>query len=173
MQRRTYLLLGLAVGAVAVAIWSFTRQAADSQPDVVAALPQPVPAASMVASQPATPPANPTKTTTQLILDTSSGDAATRASAIEALADAPRAEALPVLGRILTDGEPQVDRVLALRSLRDLALNQGDADGAIRDAIRHAIYHGDDLTQVDDVQEALEVIEESLQAQRDVSVSHR
>ena len=56
-----------------------------------------------------------------------------------------------MLARLLTDGEPQVDRPLALRSLRDLALNQGDADSAIRDAVRHAIYHGDDQTQKDEV----------------------
>ena len=74
-------------------------------------------------------------------------------------------KALPVLGRILTDGEPQVDRPLALRSLRDLALNQGDDDGAIRDAVRHAIYHGDDFTKVDDVQEVLDIIEESQKGQ--------
>ena len=68
-----------------------------------------------------------------------------------------------MLRRLLTDAEPQVDRPLALRSLRDLALNQGDADGAIRDAVRHAIYHGDDLTKADDVQEVLDIIEESEQ----------
>ena len=62
---------------------------------------------------------------------------------------------------MLTDGEPQVDRPLALQSLRDLALNQGDADGAIREAVRNAIYHGDDQTKTDDVQEVLDIIEES------------
>ena len=97
----------------------------------------------------------------KLIAETQSGDPATRAAAISALAEVPKAVALPVLGRILTDGEPEVDRPRALRSLRDLALNQGDDDGAIRDAIRHAIYHGDDFTKVDEVQEALDVIEES------------
>ena len=98
---------------------------------------------------------------TKLIADTQSADAGTRAAAITALAEAPRAEALPVLGRILTDGEPQIDRPLALRSLRDLALNQGDDDGAVRDAVRQAIYHGDDFTKTDEVQEALDIIEES------------
>jgi hypothetical protein len=57
---------------------------------------------------------------------------------------------VPVLRRLLTDAEPQVDRPLALRSLRDLALNQGDADGAIREAVRNAIYRGDDQTKADD-----------------------
>jgi hypothetical protein len=68
---------------------------------------------------------------------------------------------LPVLRRLLTDGEPEVDRRLALRSLRDLALNQGDADGRVRDAVRHAIYHGDDQTPADEAQDVLDVIEES------------
>ena len=107
------------------------------------------------------PSASPPHTVEQWIAETASGDAATRAAAITALAEAPRAQALPVLGRILTDGEPQVDRPLALRSLRDLALNQGDDDGAIRDAVRHAIYHGDDFTKADDAQEVLDIIEES------------
>jgi HEAT repeat protein len=93
--------------------------------------------------------------------DTMSGDAAKRATAIAALADAPKAQAVPVLRRLLTDAEPQVDRPLALRSLRDLALNQGDADGTIREAVRNAIYHGDDQTKADDVQEVLDIIEES------------
>ena len=112
-----------------------------------------------------TPASSAVKSTSQWIADTASADAATRAAAITGLAEAPRAEALPVLGRILENGEPQVDRPLALISLRDLALNQGDADGAVRDAIRHVIYHGDDFTRVDEAQEALDVIEESLQRQ--------
>ena len=68
-----------------------------------------------------------------------------------------------MLGRILTDGEPHADRPLALRALRDLALNQGDNNGAIRDAVRHVLYHGDDSTKVDDAQEVLDIIEESQQ----------
>jgi hypothetical protein len=168
MQLRTFWLLGfVAAASGAVIIWNLAGL--PTEPAVgtaVAASPvsQPV-LATPPASQNPAPPASAQKTTTQLILDTTSGQAATRAAAIEALAEAPRAEVLPVLGRLLTDGEPQVDRVLALRSLRDLALNQGDADGAIRDAIRHAIYHGDDLTKADDLQEALEIIEESQQRQ--------
>jgi hypothetical protein len=101
------------------------------------------------------------ETVSQWITDTMSGDAAKRATAIAALADAPKAHAVPVLRRLLTDAEPQVDRPLALRSLRDLALNQGDADGTIREAVRNAIYHGDDQTKADDIQEVLDIIEES------------
>ena len=95
------------------------------------------------------------------ISDATGGDAVLRAKAIASLANAPREDATPVLRRILTDGEPQVDRPLALASLRDLALNQGDDDGAIRDAVRHAIYHGDDFTKADDAQDVLDTIEES------------
>jgi hypothetical protein len=60
------------------------------------------------------------------------------------------------------NGEPAVDRPLALQALRDLALNRGDPQSAIRNAIREAIYHGDDQTMTADAQEALDVIEESL-----------
>ena len=90
------------------------------------------------------------------------GDAAKRAAAITALAQAPVAQALPVLRRVLLNGEPAVDRPLALQSLRDLALNRGDPNSAIRNAIREAIYHGDDQTMGADAQEALDVIEEGL-----------
>jgi len=116
--------------------------------------------APVVDSAPIASPVTP-DSVARWIADSASGDAAKRATAIAALADAPRKDALPVLRRLLTDGEPQIDRPLALRSLRDLALTQGDADGAIRDAVRQAIYHGDDLTKTEDVQEVLDIIEES------------
>jgi hypothetical protein len=88
-------------------------------------------------------------------------DAGKRAAAITALAQAPVGQALPVLRRVLMNGEPTVDRPLALQSLRELALNRGDPESAIRNAIREAIYHGDDQTITADAQEALDVIEES------------
>jgi HEAT repeat protein len=169
MGRPIYWMLGLVtLGAGAVIVWHFAAEPGKSGAEVVAAAPpisQPAPAVATVAGPDPAPAAAPSKTTTQLILDTASGDPATRAAAITALAEVPRAEALPVLARILINGEPQVDRVLALQSMRDLALNQGDADGAIRDAIRHVIYHGDDLSRAGDAQEAIEIIEESLQRQ--------
>jgi hypothetical protein len=166
MERRIPFLIGASLIAIVVIVSAYLiSHPAETNVRVpvmtAAALASP-PAATPVPVPVAMPPAA-AKTTAQWIADTSSGDAATRATAIAALAEAPRAEALPVLGRILTDGEPLVDRSLALRSLRDLALNQGDPDGAIRDAVRHAIYHGDDLTRVADVQEVLDIIEESQQ----------
>ena len=94
-------------------------------------------------------------------IEASSGDAAKRAAAIMALSHAPVEKALPILRRVLMSGEPAVDRPLALQSLRDLALDHGDPDSVIRNAIREAIYHGDDQTLSADAQEALDVIEES------------
>jgi hypothetical protein len=97
----------------------------------------------------------------RLIADATSGDAEKRAAAIGALGRAPKSEALPVLRRIVNSGEPQVDRPLALRSLRDLALNQGDEDGGIRTVVREVIYHGDDESLAGAAQETLDIIEES------------
>lgn len=169
MDKRIRVLIALsAVGIVAAATVYLVTQPAETEariPPLTDPAPRTAPPGAMqptVASAPPSAAASP-GTVEQWIADTTSGDAAKRAAAIAALAEAPRAKALPVLGRLLTDGEPQVDRPLALRSLRDLALNQGDDDGAIRDAVRHAIYHGDDFTKVDDVQEVLDIIEESQQ----------
>ncbi|MBC8024800.1 MAG: hypothetical protein H7Y89_02305, partial [Steroidobacteraceae bacterium] len=111
------------------------------------------------AAIPTTPAADST-TVEGWIVDATAGDAARRAAALRSLARAPRAQALPVLKRALMDGEPAVDRPLALQSLRELALEQGDGDGAIRDALRGAIYHGDD-NMPETLQETLDVIEES------------
>jgi hypothetical protein len=172
INSRTAFTLALIVGSSAVFAGVYL---ANVRGDPVAApAASPAPAAAEVPSatpasvaqptpQPAAAPAVTVELLAQWIADSASADAAKRATAIAALANAPRTDALPVLRRLLTDGEPQVDRPLALRSLRDLALSQGDADGAIRDAIRHAIYHGDDQIRTDDAQDVLDVIEESLQ----------
>jgi hypothetical protein len=163
MQRTSSFLALLAIGVVFAVGWYIARQPIDTPavPSAATAVPEvrsTTPAASV-------PVANRGIATSDKvagwIADTASGDAARRAAAIAALSDAPRTQALPVLGRLLTDGEPSVDRALALQSLRELALNQGDADGAIREAVRRAIYHGDDLTDADAVQETLDIIEES------------
>jgi hypothetical protein len=168
MQRRTSTFIALvAVGVLVGVGWYVAGQRGNStvQAASVPAVKPPVKQAAMtpVANPERQAPAMTPARVSQLIVDSMGGDAAKRADAIAALAEAPRAEALPVLRRILTDGEPQVDRPLALRSLRDLALNQGDDDGAIREAVRNSIYHGDDFTKTDDAQEVLDIIEESRQ----------
>ena len=170
MQRRISLIVLLAavVAAGAALVTWYRASSPVAIPVAEAAVPTPLPRESSAASSQDNDvtPASSTPTAeavSQWITDTMSGDAAKRATAIAALAEAPKAQAVPVLRRLLTDAEPQVDRALALRSLRDLALNQGDADGTIREAVRNAIYHGDDLTKTDDVQEVLDIIEESEQ----------
>jgi len=95
----------------------------------------------------------------QWIANTQSSDAKTRADAIQALANAPKAQALPALKRVLESGEPQVDRQIALRSLHVLALNDGDDTGTIRDTIRYAVYHSDDEGAAQSAQAYLEDIE--------------
>jgi hypothetical protein len=96
------------------------------------------------------------------IVDTKSNDAKTRAAAIAALANAPKTRAMPALERVLESGEPQVDRQLALQSLHTLALSDGDENGRIRDAIRHAIYHSDDEGVTQSAQAFLDDIETAL-----------
>lgn len=99
------------------------------------------------------------ETLAKWIADASSDDSKARAAAIVALAGAPKSQAVPVMERILQVGEPQVDRQIALRSLHTLAVQQGDADGRIRDVLRQAIYHGDDEGVSQSAQALLEDIE--------------
>jgi len=99
---------------------------------------------------------------TRWIADTQSIDAKTRAAAISALANAPKAQAIPALERVLESGEPQVDRQIALQSLHTLALNEGDDNGRIRDIIRHTMYHSDDEGVTQSAQAFLEDIEAAL-----------
>jgi HEAT repeat protein len=89
------------------------------------------------------------------------GPATSRAAAIEQLSHVPREQALPLLKRVLLNGDPATDRPAALQGLRDLALTQGDADQRIRDTVREVIYHGDDEKLATDAQETLDVIAES------------
>jgi hypothetical protein len=99
---------------------------------------------------------------TRWVAETQSNDAKSRAAAIEALANAPKARAIPALERVLESGDPQVDRQIALRSLHTLALKDGDDTGAIRDVIRHAMYHTDDEAVTQSAQAFLEDIEAAL-----------
>jgi hypothetical protein len=99
------------------------------------------------------------------IADTQNHDAKTRASAIAALAKAPKSQAVTALKRVLESGEQQVDRQIALHSLYELALQDGDNTGVIRDAIRHAMYHSDDEGVTQSAQALLEDIEAALAEQ--------
>jgi hypothetical protein len=98
----------------------------------------------------------------RLSLETMSGPPAVRVAAIERLATAPRDQALPLLRRVLLNGDPGVDRPAALASLRTLALAQGDGDERIRDAVREVIYHGDDQDFAASAQETLDAIGKSV-----------
>jgi hypothetical protein len=105
------------------------------------------------------------ETVAQWSIQATDGDSQTRSVAIVALAAAPRAQAVPILQRVLRTGELP-DRQLALGSLRTLALDQGDADGAIRGALRQATYHGDDDDVVRGAQAALDDIDRDLAEQQ-------
>ena len=94
--------------------------------------------------QPTATPAAASDALAKWLKDATGNDAEARAAAITALAQAPRLDAIPVLQRVLTDGEPTVDRPLALESLGTLALNQGDSDDLIRSALRNTVYDGND-----------------------------
>lgn len=104
------------------------------------------------------PPTATAEEARQWSLDATSDDIGARSAAIAALATAPAALAVPVLRRVLVGGDSDV-RLLALQSLQTLALQQGDADGKIRDALRDAIYHGDDEAGTRSAQTALDVVE--------------
>ena len=97
-----------------------------------------------------------------------------RMAAIAVLGDKPKAEALPLLRDILSSGAPD-EQIQTLESLRSLAMNQGDADGRIRDVLREAAYHtgNDDVvartqTTLDDIEGAL-----SMEAARSLPTGDR
>src|SRR5690242_17117183 len=115
MKQIRYLLVAVIVLGAGAVIFALTRPDANANEPVAAASPKsltPASAAPPAASPSVAATAAATKTTAQWIADTASGDAQTRAAAITALSEAPRTEALPVLSRILIDGEPVVDRPL-------------------------------------------------------------
>jgi hypothetical protein len=126
--------------------------------------PPPMRAATPAAASKPAAPAVPLLSEAELVAladDSMSGPASSRLAAIDRLSRAPRDQALPLLKRVLLNGEPGVDRPAALQALRELALSQGDGDQRIRDAVREAIYHGDDENLATDAQEVLDVIAES------------
>jgi hypothetical protein len=169
MNGRSSLLLGLfaLVGLIGAGLWYVAHTSDPANPPaVVASAPVALAAAESPRALPPQASAAATSAVTpeavaRWIAEATGGDAQKRAAAIVALADAPKSAAFPILHRILTQGDREVDRPLALRSLRDLALNQGDVDGTIRAAVREAIYHGDDEAVASQAQEALDMIEES------------
>jgi HEAT repeat protein len=186
MMRPAAVLVTLtAIGALAAGVYSYVTRGPDGQDDKtlsVAESQQPAAraqrpheqalatAAEATPETPATEPrdlaeaappireTNPTNIA-RWIADTQSTDPKMRAAAIAALAEAPKAEAVPALKRVLTVGEPQVDRQIAVRSLHVLALQQDDDDGAIRNVLRDAVYHGDDEGVTDSARAVLEDIE--------------
>lgn len=89
-------------------------------------------------------------------------DPRARAAAIAALANAPRAQATPVLEKAL-NAAGEEERPLVLRSLRTLAQNQGDSDDRIRSVVRKVIYHESDETFTQLAQTTLDGIEQDLQ----------
>jgi hypothetical protein len=97
------------------------------------------------------------------IADTEAEDPAVRATAIDALANAPKARALPTLLHLMRSGVDN-DRQLAMDSLHTMALEQGDENDAIRTALRLVIYDGDDEATISSAQIALEDIEYDLPA---------
>jgi len=100
----------------------------------------------------------------RMIADTSSSDVSRRFAALNGLASAPRAQAVPVLSNVLMNGE-RGDRPQALRSLQQLATTQGDDDSAIRSALRDALYIGDNEALAPALQQALGEVD-STYAQR-------
>lgn len=161
-MKPVYWIIAFVLGAGVASAWHFSQQpdAAAAPADVA-----PTPAAARTsrpaipAATVAAPPAAPTsEQVTRWITDVDSTDAARRTVAIRALAHAPRVQALPVLQRLVMNADPG-DRPLALNSLRDLGLEQGDADNAVRQAIRQVIYHGDDEQLAAGAQEALDAVE--------------
>lgn len=162
MMKAGYWVAAVLAGVALVAVWHFSqsRSVAKAEP-VVPPLAAAQPAPSAAVDTPASGEPPPTAAQVdQWIGDTNSADAGRRAEAINALARAPRDQALPVLRRLVTQGDA-TDRPRALNSLRELALDQGDTDGAIRQAIREVIYHGDDEALATAAQDALDVVEES------------
>jgi hypothetical protein len=127
---------------------------------------EPVAQPAQADTQPPSPQPVPPNAVAQLQADAMGNDPAKRTAAIEALAKAPRSQALPVLHRVLSAGETDADRRLALASLRTLAQNEGDADEGIRRAIRDAIYHGDNESVTSEAQAVLGDVENDLAATR-------
>jgi len=124
-------------------------------------------AASTAAAVPAAvdpqPLAVSAETAANWMADATGYDREARALTVVTLATAPKAQATPILQRVLRGGALE-DMQLALQSLRTLAVSQGDADGRIREVLRQTIYDGGtDEAILHDAQAALDDIERSAQ----------
>ena len=164
------MLMGLfAIGAASVLGCSWLTRMDAGRPQVHGQLPSASPSerARIGAPSPRPEPsearvAAPTSNTASPQIAAATGDdSAKRAAAIAALANSPRSQAIPVLESVLSVAD-NVDRQLALRALRGLAQNQGDADDRIRSAIRKLIYHGSDAGATSIAQTTLDDIERDL-----------
>jgi hypothetical protein len=134
-----------------------SQAAAPTQP-----APAPVPADKPTAPLAIELPASNSPEIVKQLADAVGNDPQKRADAIVALGRAPREQAMPVLKQVLTSGTP-ADRPLALRSLRAIALRQGDADNRIRDALRTATYHSDDEAFTQSAQATLSDVEHAME----------
>jgi hypothetical protein len=150
MNRKTLTVLVLLVAA-GIAAFAWERGGSREAP-ALAAAPAPADAPAAPVGAPTSAPAPAAIAASDGIspedlarwsVDVNSADAAKRAAAIDALADAPAASALPILQTVLNSGEVRIDRPLAMQSLRTLALREGDANGVIRGVLRQAIYHAE------------------------------
>lgn len=168
MNRAGWLLA--ATAALALAAWLSSARTVPAMPPPAAAGPvraqeiaapppaQETPDVEQFAVQSAAPQPLTERQVAQLLVDAQSADGGTRAQALDDLAAAPEAQALPVLQKAINGGEP-IDRQLALNSLRTLALRQGDGEGWIRDLLRQVIYDGGDEAVASGAQAALDDIE--------------
>jgi hypothetical protein len=94
------------------------------------------------------------------LLSAATGDFAdNRLAAISALADAPRARALPVLLRTAKFSPVAADRHAALDSLLAQGSRQRDADDPIQELLRELIYDGDDEEVSDHAARVLEQLD--------------
>ena len=170
-MKLAYWIIAVVLGVAIAGGWTYVQRRADPTPvaaggstaSASSELPVTAPVSAEHSPEPATQVASAGDQVARWASDIDSTDAAKRAAAITALAHAPRAQSLPVLRRVLLNGEPTLDRPLALKSLRELAVTQGDADNGVQQVLREVIYHGDDEQFAASAQEALETVEQSEQ----------
>jgi hypothetical protein len=171
MSRQTLTLAGFfAAGCLAVVGYSFMTRV-ELAPEQA---PRPLATASLSTPPPSPPPPDEAFTATSepapsaappaaagvsgWLVDATGDDPKARSYAISALAHAPKDAALPVLKKVLTSGDPEVDAPLALESLQTLALDQGDEDGRVKDVLRQFISHSGDEEFAEKAQRTMDTI---------------